>query len=532
MSLANLGVRNSLIIAVLAAFPCFSFSLENNGAIAPPQLDMLPPIGGNKLPLLSNRFRIDHRIDSITLIFFRERGTPPIILVRPDGSKIYLGRHPEETVEWFDSVDYDLIKMKSPMPGPWQAVGQLKPGSKIMVMSELKLEAEDLPEDLMAGETVKVLARLTNGGQRISSPEFASVVMLDVTFTSTNRSDMDNFAADPQKITAFKDDGQGLDEKPRDGVFTGEFELDIPAGEWIPSYQVATPLFSRQLDLDKLIVHRAPITIDVEKGKEDGDYHQVYMKINESLVQPDALAFQGKVYYPNGDVQSVSIADKKNGRYQLEILNYDYGIFRIDLEAFGTNQKDREFMLKVPTFTFQVEPPPPSVIDPCAPQPEIIDEETGEVIEAAKPLPKDCLKQISDSLSAEEGGEASIDVDSPGDEAVPQNAQTESTETQTPDDMAVADMPAEQNDEDKLSGTSLLLIILGGNIGLLLLGFLLFKFVIFRKPGNKKPKKQTKAKKAKKEKSQKEKDEGAKETKSEQKNGESDEIIDLSMPDE
>ena len=44
---------------------------------------------GNEIPLLDNRFRIDHDVDKITLLFFRRQGSPAVVLVRPDGSKIY-----------------------------------------------------------------------------------------------------------------------------------------------------------------------------------------------------------------------------------------------------------------------------------------------------------------------------------------------------------------------------------------------------------------------------------------------------------
>ncbi|MEY8213558.1 MAG: hypothetical protein RPR97_03635, partial [Colwellia sp.] len=42
----------------------------------------------NQIPYFDNRFRIDAKLDEITLLFYRKRGSRPIILVRPDGSKL------------------------------------------------------------------------------------------------------------------------------------------------------------------------------------------------------------------------------------------------------------------------------------------------------------------------------------------------------------------------------------------------------------------------------------------------------------
>ena len=42
----------------------------------------------NQIPYFDNRFHIDAMLEEITLLFYRKSGTPPIILVRPDGSKL------------------------------------------------------------------------------------------------------------------------------------------------------------------------------------------------------------------------------------------------------------------------------------------------------------------------------------------------------------------------------------------------------------------------------------------------------------
>ena len=95
----------------------------------------------NGIKLLQNRFRIDHNVEEVTMVFFREFGSAPVVLVRPDGSKIFQSQVDGENVFWFDSDTYDLISIKNPVPGPWQAVGQILQGSRVMVLSEVKLHA-------------------------------------------------------------------------------------------------------------------------------------------------------------------------------------------------------------------------------------------------------------------------------------------------------------------------------------------------------------------------------------------------------
>jgi len=189
-------------------------------------LTELPPVSAsNQIPLLDNRFRIDEAVEEITLIFFRKKGSPSVVLVKPDGSKVYARTAKEQQMEWHDDKTFDLIKMKKPTPGPWQAVGEVLPESRIMVLTDIDLVVDPLPTDMMAGETLKVTARLTNNGQLINARDFRDVLQLDVLLISTQKEQYDNFNQTVLEFTSFRDDGKNYDERARDAIFTGEFKL-------------------------------------------------------------------------------------------------------------------------------------------------------------------------------------------------------------------------------------------------------------------------------------------------------------------
>ena len=177
----------------------------------------------NQIPYCDNRFRIDAALDQITLIFFRKRGSKPVILVQPDGKKLRINDHDRDKVQWYDDRTYDMVVIKKPMVGPWQAIGNILPESKILIVSDINLVVEPLPEIILSGETLKVIAKLYNGKNKIDMPYFRKVIVLDVNFFSTNNSDYDNFGADAFKIASFRDDGRDLDEYAGDNIYTGEF---------------------------------------------------------------------------------------------------------------------------------------------------------------------------------------------------------------------------------------------------------------------------------------------------------------------
>ena len=65
----------------------------------------------NSIELLQNRFRIDFEVDEITMVFFREYGSVPVVLVKPDGSKIYQSQADGEDIFWFDTATYDMVSI-------------------------------------------------------------------------------------------------------------------------------------------------------------------------------------------------------------------------------------------------------------------------------------------------------------------------------------------------------------------------------------------------------------------------------------
>ena len=313
----------------------------------------------NQIPYFDNRFRLDAKLDEITLIFYRKSGSKPIILIRPDGSKIRVNKFDHEKVEWFDDSTFDMIKIKKPMPGPWQAVGDILPHSQILVVSDVTIAVEPLPELAFSGETLKVEGHLFNGDEAIKTPHFKRVVKLDVNFYSTNNSLYENFGADAIKVTSFRDDGHSLDEYANDNTFTGEFVLDFAPGEWQPVYLVKLPMTTRELRQKPILLQKTPVEISVVKSQEVDKPHQLVLTIDPSYVDPSSFIFQGKFTFPDRQVEPFSIIEA-NGETKTtrttSITNTEPGIYRINVSAFGKTITGREFRLVVQEFTFNVEP--------------------------------------------------------------------------------------------------------------------------------------------------------------------------------
>ena len=437
------------------------------------RLDGIKVMENNQVPILDNRFRVDHEVKEITLLFFRRPGTPPVILVKPDGSKMYATMAITGQADWFDEKTFDLIKITNPMPGPWQVVGQMAEGSKVLVITDFELNVDPLPGILVQGETIKLTGYVTNNGEPIRARNFKDVITMDVDFISTNKKEFENFGAGIKEVTSFVDNGKGYDERPGDGVFTGEFKLAFAYGEWIPKYTIRTPLMVRELEHDPVMVHPNPVKLSIETTDVPDEFHKLIINIEGDYVKGETLVFQGKIYYPNQEIQSFSITDSTPDAREFNVINYDFGLYRVEMSAFGENANGREFMLDIPEFSFSIDPPPVEEVDMTA---------TGTAGMDGVPSEEDMMAQ-----------------------------------------MAVEEEPVEEDN------SSLLWLILVGNLLLVLIGWLVVKFFVqgvrINIPMPKLPKiSLPKFKKGKKD------DEEGEGNKIDKTPSEDDDILDLSMP--
>lgn len=319
----------------------------------------------NQIPLFNNRFRIDDGVEEVTLLFFRKRGSSSVVLVKPDGSKINFRSAKQQQVRWHDASSYDLIQIKKPMPGPWQAVGSILPESRVMLLTNIKLDVDPLPQNMMVGETIKVTARLTNGDEPINAREFREVLLLEVIFSSTNNPEAENFGRGVVQVAQFRDDGKGFDERARDGVFTGEFQLKFSAGEWLPKYIVRTPLYTRELEQKPVTLKPAPIAADItaaeavpdDQPAETAKPHHIEFKVTDDSVKAESVLLQGRIRYPNGEIGEFALNEAGNAPRELSLHNRGHGSYILEVSAYGETQDGREFMLSLPEISFVVKQP-------------------------------------------------------------------------------------------------------------------------------------------------------------------------------
>ncbi|ELI6419092.1 TPA: TIGR03503 family protein [Aeromonas salmonicida subsp. salmonicida] len=313
------------------------------------------------IPLLDNRFRIDYGVKEITFIVTRKPGTSSVILVRPDGSKLYVGKVTPPEVGWLALKDHDLIAIRDPMPGPWQAIGEVDPDNRVRILSNIKLETEQLPTQLYQGEVIKLKSWLLID----DAPPKDGYYLTDLGMTvKLQRFNDDTQQGEPildEVLGHYLDDGKGLDEVPGDGVMTAEALLDVPAGKYRALYSTGNQVFSRARSQD-VLVYPLPVNFTLTPPSQEVGARLSFL-IDGDELDPASVVVKGKAMNTtNESLPFSAVATGFKVEVDLSALKA-VGQYEVSATLFGTTRLGREIQVILPVKSFNIFPvqaaPPP-----------------------------------------------------------------------------------------------------------------------------------------------------------------------------
>ncbi len=319
------------------------------------------------IPLLDNRFRIDYGVKEITFIIKRKPGTPSVILVRPDGSKLYVGKVTPPEVGWLALKDQDLITVRNPMPGPWQAIGEVDPDNRVRLLTNIRLESEPLPTRLYQGERIKLQSRLLIDGAAPGAGYYLSDLGMTVKLQQFNDAAQSGEPIAEETLGHYLDDGKGLDEVPGDGVLTAEAVLDVPAGKYRALYSSGNQVFSRAQS-QQVLLFPWPLsyTLDAPSGDIGA---KLSLLIDADELEPASVVIQGKAIDSSGVSMAFNaVATEPRLGVDLSVLKAA-GQYKVEATLFGTTRLGREVQLQLPVKSFTIMPPPaptPSAASPIS----------------------------------------------------------------------------------------------------------------------------------------------------------------------
>lgn len=140
-----------------------------------------------QIPIEGDGFTVDDGVREFTaLIFWGEKettATRELELIGPDGGAVSLADSPDN-VRWAREAGYDLVTVNDPPAGEWRLNGELGEGSRVTVVSDLRMVVNPFPATFSSERPVDIRIAFFEEQEKITNPDFLGVLDVELTITS------------------------------------------------------------------------------------------------------------------------------------------------------------------------------------------------------------------------------------------------------------------------------------------------------------------------------------------------------------
>lgn len=288
----------------------------------------------NDIPLLDNRFRLDPKTKEVTIALHHSKGQQEVVLIRPDGSKIFKKKHPEN-VAWVSNETEDIITVTDPMIGPWQAVAYLDSNNRISLITPVTLDIKNLPLKLYSGELLTTTATLNENGTPLKDVSYLNGAKLSISLIGETS----------KKLYLYKDNGKKYDQLPFDGQLTAHLFIDLEPGRYLLDIFTKNDIFIRSINKDA-VVFSTPVKITTIAPKNASEIVRFDIDIDEEELIPTSVIIHGSITEKiNSGAEQIII----NGTGPQFTINkrLTYGDFLLKAKVAATTVSGREIEIQL-----------------------------------------------------------------------------------------------------------------------------------------------------------------------------------------
>ncbi len=266
--------------------------------------------------LKNNQFTIDSKVKEMTLLIFRLTGSKPTLLVTPRKSKIS-AKKPGNSL-WRSDNGYDLITIKKPAKGNWAIEADVDPDSRVMVVTDLKLNVSGLPVYITPNEPLKLAAALVNKGKQVTKNSFLRFVDFKL-----QHQDVDG-----KKIELPLKHSKVRKEK---GQYQYSFEQGLTEGEHSILVSADSKTFNRSKRIDLSV--QWPVNVEISADGEAGKY-AMSIVAREEYLKPESLQVVVMLEAPDKSSKAL-IMEKTGNGWLSKITTTEDGVYQavVNIEA-------------------------------------------------------------------------------------------------------------------------------------------------------------------------------------------------------
>ena len=283
----------------------------------------------DSVPLVDNRFTIDTSVNEMTILVFRENETDVTQLVQPDQKNQSYETH-EPSVSWMQEKHFDLITIDQPMSGEWFIDGNIDPDNRVMVLTDLRMETIDLPNNILAGEQFDIVAKLTDHGKQIDRQDFLQLVTAELSTQPLQGEPINNkMTLNNQTATFMANLGKLFDSGQNDIVITAKSDT-----------------FERQRRQSVNVV-ALPFDVTVTQLDVDSRSHRLSMSADASMIDPQSLQISALLSAPDGSEFPYEVLRQSENAWQLTVADLQpETAYQLSLQIRGKTPAGRNVFLQ------------------------------------------------------------------------------------------------------------------------------------------------------------------------------------------
>jgi len=284
----------------------------------------------DELPLINNKVKVDDSIKEITFLTFRKDKSKNTYIISPSGKK-YFSEKKSDDITWHSENQYDLVTIKTPETGTWRIDAAIDPDNRVMVVTDLRLISSNLPDNLLAGDTIPFYAHLESEQKIIKRRDFLHFVRMSIKHSNETKKD-------PYFIK-LKDDGKGIDEHKKDGIYSAKIEkMDIPE---IHTFELLVngTTFKRK-NTQKIKIVKYPAVIDITKTP----YNDISVSVipYQTLINTKSLKITAIYSRPDGNDEKHPIKKISPAEWKAIIpTNNTSGNHKVIVKITGKNKNGK-----------------------------------------------------------------------------------------------------------------------------------------------------------------------------------------------
>ena len=242
------------------------------------------------VPIMENKFKVDKSVRDFTILIFRSpTATKPAAVISPSNKRYTYQQHPR-SIDWHHEKNYDLVTVSNPEEGEWSLDTVVDPDNRVMVVTNLSLKVDSLPNNLIMGDELVIRSRLLQEHKTITNKKLLSLMR----FTVHRSLDGENLP-----VVELFDNGKNNDSFAGDGVFSGTAGHFTKPGIYEVTLKVISDTFNRE-GKHRLEVRGSPARIEVKKNP--GGFATT-IRVDPSMLRTETVSIQ--LTLPDGHSQII-----------------------------------------------------------------------------------------------------------------------------------------------------------------------------------------------------------------------------------